>query len=194
MKRFFQALLFICLVAAVPAFSQASEAGPSPSAAVSDYIIGPGDVLFISVWKDQALTQSLQVRPDGKISFPLIGELAAGGRTVAQLQKDMEEKLSRFIPEPTISVGVQDIRSMFIYVIGRVNAPGRFAINAPVDVLQALAMAGGCNAFAETKDIKVFRKTGSETRIMGFNYNDVSRGKNLEQNITLARGDVIVVP
>jgi len=194
MKRFFQALLFICLVAAVPAFSQASEAGPSPSAAVSDYIIGPGDVLFISVWKDQALTQSLQVRPDGKISFPLIGELAAGGRTVAQLQKDMEEKLSRFIPEPTISVGVQDIRSMFIYVIGRVNAPGRFAINAPVDVLQALAMAGGCNAFAETKGIKVFRKTGSETRIMGFNYNDVSRGKNLEQNITLARGDVIVVP
>jgi len=194
MKRFFQALLFICLVAAVPAFSQASEAGPSPSAAVSDYIIGPGDVLFISVWKDQALTQSLPVRPDGKISFPLIGELAAGGRTVAQLQKDMEEKLSRFIPEPTISVGVQDIRSMFIYVIGRVNAPGRFAINAPVDVLQALAMAGGCNAFAETKDIKVFRKTGSETRIMGFNYNDVSRGKNLEQNITLARGDVIVVP
>ena len=194
MKHLFQALLFICLVAAVPAFSQASEAGPSPSAAVSDYIIGPGDVLFISVWKDQALTQSLQVRPDGKISFPLIGELAAGGRTVAQLQKDMEEKLSRFIPEPTISVGVQDIRSMFIYVIGRVNAPGRFAINAPVDVLQALAMAGGCNAFAETKDIKVFRKTGSETRIMGFNYNDVSRGKNLEQNITLARGDVIVVP
>ena len=194
MKHLFQALLFICLVAAVPAFSQASEAGPSPSAAVSDYIIGPGDVLFISVWKDQALTQSLPVRPDGKISFPLIGELAAGGRTVAQLQKDMEEKLSRFIPEPTISVGVQDIRSMFIYVIGRVNAPGRFAINAPVDVLQALAMAGGCNAFAETKDIKVFRKTGSETRIMGFNYNDVSRGKNLEQNITLARGDVIVVP
>jgi len=194
MKNAISTALFILLAAASPSLSSADRQGPEAPAASSDYLIGPGDILFISVWKDQALTQTLPVRPDGKISFPLIGEIPAGGRTVAQLQKNMEEKLSQFIPQPTISVGIQDIRSMFIYVIGRVNSPGRFALNAGVDVLQALAMAGGCNAFAETKDIKVFRRTGSETKIMPFNYNDVSRGKNLEQNITLQRGDVIVVP
>jgi polysaccharide export outer membrane protein len=190
MKGFILALLVITSFAFQPFQSIAS----GPEAGGPDYLIGPGDVLFISVWKDQALTQSLPVRPDGKISFPLIGEITAGNRTVTQLQKELEEKLSQFIPQPTVSVGIQDIRSMFIYVIGRVNSPGRFAVNAPVDVLQALAMAGGCNAFAETKDIKIFRRTGTETRIMPFNYNDVSRGRNLEQNITLQRGDVIVVP
>jgi polysaccharide export outer membrane protein len=159
-----------------------------------DYIIGPGDVLFVSVWKDQAMTQTAPVRPDGKISFPLIGEIQAAGRSVAQVKEEMEEKISRYVPDPVLTIGIHEIKSMLIYVIGRVNAPGRFAIYSRVDVLQALAMAGGCNPFADTKNIKVFRKAGNQTLIMDFSYNDVSTGKRLDQNILLERGDVIVVP
>ena len=88
----------------------------------------------------------------------------------------------------------REINSMLIYVIGRVNSPGRFAVNSNVNVLQALAMAGGCNPFAETKNIRVFRREGTRTLILNFNYNEVSKGENLEQNIILERGDVIVVP
>jgi len=159
-----------------------------------DYIIGPGDILFVSVWKDQALTQSVPVRPDGRFSFPLIGEIQAAGRSVAQVKTEMEQKIARYVPDPVLTIGLHEIRSMLIYVIGRVNQPGRFPIYSNVDVLQALAMAGGCNTFADTKRIKVFRKNGDGTLIMDFNYNDVSSGKNLEQNIRLERGDVIVVP
>jgi polysaccharide biosynthesis/export protein len=170
---------------------QAAAAGDEISA---DYIIGPGDVLFVSVWKDQDLTQSVPVRPDGKIFFPLIGEIVAGGRSVLQVKEEIERKISRYVPDPVLTIGLLEIRSMFIYVIGRVNSPGRFAIYSNVDVLQALAMAGGCNAFAETKNIKVFRKAGGQTMLMNFNYNEVTSGKRLDQNIVLERGDVIVVP
>jgi polysaccharide export outer membrane protein len=170
------------------------KTAPGSLFAEADYIIGPGDVLFVSVWKDPALTQSVPVRPDGKISFPLIGEIQAGGRSVAQLKEEMEEKVSRYVPDPVLTVGVQEMNSMLVYVIGRVNSPGRFAVNSNVNVLQALAMAGGCNPFADTKNVRLFRKAGNRTVIMHFNYNDVSAGKDLDQNIMLERGDVIVVP
>jgi polysaccharide export outer membrane protein len=170
------------------------EPAPDTSPPEGEYIIGPGDVLFVSVWKDQAMTQTVPVRPDGKISFPLIGEIQAGGRSVAQVKEEMEGKISRYVPDPVLTIGIHEIRSMLIYVIGRVNSPGRFAVYTNVDVLQALAMAGGCNPFADTKNIRVFRKAGNRTLIMDFNYNDVSTGKNLDQNIMLERGDVIVVP
>jgi len=159
-----------------------------------DYIVGPGDVLFISVWQDQTLTQSVPVRPDGRISFPLIGEIMAADKTVAQLQKEIEDKISRYVTDPVLTVGVEEIKSILIYVIGRVNSPGRFDLNGNINVLQALAIAGGCNTFADTRNIRVFRQAGNKTSIMNFNYNDVSSGKNLEQNIMLERGDVIVVP
>jgi polysaccharide biosynthesis/export protein len=190
-------VLFTAIIAFLAILPHALCAQDTPGAAVppgGDYIIGPGDTLFVSVWKDPALTQTVPVRPDGRISFPLIGEIQAGGRSVAQLKDEMEEKISRYVPDPVLTVGVQEIRSMLIYVIGRVNAPGRFAVYSNVDVLQALAMAGGCNPFADTKKIRVFRKAGDRTLIMDFNYNDVSAGKDLEQNIMLERGDVIVVP
>jgi polysaccharide biosynthesis/export protein len=174
--------------------AQTQPSGERAAPLAPDYIIGPGDVLFVSVWKDPDLTQSVPVRPDGRFSFPLIGEIQAGGRTVAQVKEEMEQKISRFVPEPVLTVGLLEIRSMFIYVIGRVNQPGRFPVYSNVDVLQALAMAGGCNTFADTKRIKVFRKSGDRTVIMDFNYNEVSSGKSLEQNIMLERSDVIVVP
>ncbi len=159
-----------------------------------DYLIGPGDVLEIAVWKDEALTKTPVVRPDGKISFPLIGELIAEGKTVAQLKKEIEGNLSRYVPDVDLHVNVQQINSMIIYVIGKVNNPGRQILNSQLNVLQVLATAGGLNPFAKRGSIKIFRQEGSKTRILDFDYDSVIEGKRLEQNILLLRGDVVVVP
>jgi polysaccharide export outer membrane protein len=159
-----------------------------------DYTIGPGDVLFISVWKDEAMTREVTVLPDGKITFPLIGEISAGGKTIARLKGELEEKIVRFVPDPVLSVVVQKVDSMIIYVIGRINDPGRFVVNSNVNVLQALAMAGGLNPFAKRNAIKIFREEKDKTNIFEFKYDEVSKGSNLNQNIQLRRGDVIVVP
>jgi len=159
-----------------------------------DYIIGPGDVLDISVWKDETLTRTVVVLPDGKISFPLIGEVLAEGKTVAQLKKEIETRLSTYVPDVTLSFEVKQVNSMLIYVIGRVNNPGRFLLNTNVNVLQALSMGGGLNPFAKRDKIKVFRLQGDKTQIFRFNYDEVVEGKGLEQNIVLKKGDVVVVP
>ena len=161
---------------------------------VVDYVIGPGDVLDISVWKEQALTKLVTVLPDGKISFPLVGAIMAGGKTLDQLSKELEKKLSRFVPDLNLSVLVHQVNSMMVYVIGRVNKPGRFVLNSNIDVMQALAMAGGLNPFAEQGNVKIFRGAGGAKKIFDFDYNDVANGKKLEQNIMLERGDIIVVP
>ena len=172
----------------------AGVAGSADQAMGEDYVIGPGDVLEISVWKEEALTKLVTVLPDGKISFPLIGEAMASGWTVAALKKEIESRLSQFVPDPVLSLTVNQMNSLMIYVVGKVNNPGRFILNTNVDVLQALAMAGGLNSFAKRGQIKVFRKHDGKTKIFDFDYDDVSEGKRLEQNIQLVRGDVIVVP
>jgi len=158
------------------------------------YIIGPGDVLEISVWKVADLTKMVTVLPDGKIAFPLVGQLAAAGKTVDQLSRELEEKLLKFVPDVDLSLVVQNVNSMMVYVIGRVNNPGRFVLNSNVNVLQALALAGGLNPFAEEGKIKIFRQAGKATEIIRYNYKDVTRGNDLGQNIILKRGDVIFVP
>ena len=158
------------------------------------YIIGPGDVLDISVWKNEALTKLVTVLPDGRISFPLIGQMMAGNKTVAQLHQELEEKLNRFVPDVTLSLLVAQLNSAMIYVIGRVNNPGRFVLNSNVNVLQALSMAGGLNPFAKRGSIKIFREGQMKTYISEFDYDEVFKGRDLEQNIMLQRGDVIVVP
>ena len=160
----------------------------------TDYIIGPGDALDISVWKDESLTKSVVVLPDGKISFPLIGQVVAGGKTVAQLKKEVEEKISPYVPDVTLSLEVKQVNSMLVYVIGRVNTPGRFTLNVNVNVLQALSIAGGLNPFAKRNSIKIFRQERDKTLILDFEYDRVVDGKHLRQNIMLQRGDVVVVP
>lgn len=160
----------------------------------NDYLIGPGDLLDIYVWKDEALSRTVTVLPDGKISFPLVGELIASGKTVAQLKKEMETKIVRFLPEPVFTLEVKQVNSQMVFVIGRVNAPGRFMLNSTVNVLQALALAGGCNPFADKSKIKIIRNEGDKNRIFRFNYDEVVKYDRLEENISLKRGDVIVVP
>jgi polysaccharide biosynthesis/export protein len=159
-----------------------------------EYIIGPGDVLDISMWKDEALTRQVVVLPDGKISFPLAGQLQAGGRSLRELRQDLEEKIKPYVPEPVLSVEVRQVNSMLIYVIGRVNTPGRFTLNTNITVLQGLAIAGGLNPFARRAKIRVVREENGKSVTFLFNYDDVVEGKHFEQNIELKRGDLIVVP
>lgn len=158
------------------------------------YLIGPGDVLDISVWKDEALTRSCVVRPDGFISFPLVGDILASGRSVRQFKSEIEERLKYYVPGVVLSLEVKQINSLIIYVIGKVNNPGRFMLTVDVNVLQALATAGGLNPFAKKNKIKIFRQGSNETTIYPFDYDDVVDGKHLEQNIYLRRGDVVVIP
>ena len=189
------AALLVFLGAGVQAAEKTAAAPPAGEADLGpDYILGPGDVIDIAVWKDETLTKSVTVLPDGKISFPLIGEVKAAGRTVAQLKQEITEKISPYAPDPTVSVEVRQVNSMLVYVIGRVNTPGRFALNTNVNVLQALTMAGGLNPFAKRDKIKIFRQTGEKTTILRFKYDEVVEGAGLEQNIMLQRGDVVVVP
>lgn len=167
---------------------------PMVSRINQDYAIGAGDILDISVWKNEELTKQVPVLPDGKISFPLIGVILAEGKTVEQLKKEVEEKLTRYIPNPTLSVVVRQVNSLLIYVIGKVNNPGVFPLNTNVNVLQALSMARGMNPFAKRNNIRIFREQGDTTKIFDFQYDKVSEGSYLEQNIQLRRGDIIVVP
>jgi polysaccharide biosynthesis/export protein len=160
----------------------------------TEYLIGPGDLLDIYVWKDEALTRTVTVLPDGKISFPLVGEMIAAGKTIAQLKKEMEAKIVRFLPEPVLTIEAKQVNSQMVFVIGRVNAPGRFMLNSTVTVLQALALAGGCNPFADKSKIKIIRNEGDKKRIFMFDYDEVVKYDRLEGNISLKRGDVVVVP
>jgi len=149
--------------------------------------------VVIGVWKNADLTKQLAVLPDGTVRFPLIGQIEVQGKSAAELEKEITGKLKKFVPDPVLSISVLQVNSMMIYVIGKVNHPGRFDIRNNIDVLQALAVAGGLNPFAKEKEIAVFRKHDGKTKIFKFNYKEVSEGINLVQNIMLKRGDVIVV-
>jgi len=193
-------VIIAALFIAVPARAQAPQeflaaTGAQATPKGDEYIIGPGDVLDISLWRDDALTRpQVVVLADGKISFPLVGEVVAAGKTVAELKKDISSKLVDYVPEPVLSMEVKQANSMLVYVIGRVNNQNRFPVNANITVLQALSIAGGLNIFASRNRIKIFRQEGGRTLILPFKYDEVVEGKNIEQNITLKRGDVIVVP
>ena len=167
---------------------------PAGKGMIEGYAIGPGDVLEVSVWKNEALTRRLTVLPDGSVSFPLIGDINIAGRTAAQVRTELEKRLARFIKDPILSVLVQQVNSLHIYVIGKVNRPGRLTLNTDINVMQALSMAGGLNTYANRNNIRIFREGDQDTAIFKFEYDDVSEGKKMEQNIRLMRGDVVVVP
>ena len=180
------------LLVSGPVAADATEAG---SAALNpDYQLEPGDILSVSVWKEEGLQQELLVRPDGKVSFPLAGELQGQGRSVEQVRQEITAGIDEYIPDPVVTVSLIQNNGNRLYVIGRVNKPGEFGMNRYIDVMQALAMAGGLTPFAVTKDIKILRRADGVQQSIGFNYNEVEKGVNLEQNIVLRAGDVVVVP
>jgi len=177
-----------------PAANSATpEKSPESSAAAVDpnkYLIGPEDILFVRVWREPDFTLAAAVRPDGKITMPLIGDVQAGEQTPMQLTKTITELLGKYINNPDVNVMVQDVRSKKYYIDGEVNKPGTYLLVTPTTVLEALSNAGGFRDFANTKKIRILR----QGNILHFNYKDVSRGKNLEQNIKVESGDHIIVP
>jgi polysaccharide export outer membrane protein len=199
LKKYSIIIILWALSITLPVYAQAQK-GPQPAKDIESqktddsYIIGPGDILDISQWRDDALARQVVVLSDGRISFPLVGEIMAAGKTVAQLKKDIADRLADYVPDAVISIEVKQSNSMVVYVTGRVNNPNRFPVNTNVTVLQAISTAGGLNPFAKQNKIKIFRQEGDKTRVFLFKYDEVVDGKNLEQNIALKRGDVIVVP
>ena len=159
-----------------------------------EYRLGAEDIMLISVWKDEQLTREVVVRPDGMFSFPLIGDVQAEDRTVDQIRTDLVQRLTKYIPNANVSVAVNKVASYKVYVVGRVNKPGEYVIGHYADVLQALSLAGGLTPFAKENDIKVMRRMRGEQHAIPFRYGDMRKGRALEQNIVLQRGDVVMVP
>jgi len=158
------------------------------------YIIQPGDLLTISVWKEKDLQGETAVRPDGGLNFPLVGEIVAAGKTADQLKTDITAKLTKYVPDPVVIVMVKQILGNKIFVIGKVNRPGEFVANRNMDVMQALTMAGGPNPYAAVNKIKIIRRVNGEQTTFRFKYSQVEKGEDLEQNIILQGGDTVVVP
>jgi polysaccharide export outer membrane protein len=158
------------------------------------YFIGEQDALVITVWKEKEISGGVVVRPDGKITVPLVGEIRVVGMTPIQLQSLLVEKLKPFVTVPQVTVAVTEIRSRKIYLIGHAAREGPFPINSTTTVLQIIAQAGGLKDFAKRKKIYILRQHGTEQTRFDFNYEQVIKGQHIEQNILLEPGDTIVVP
>jgi polysaccharide export outer membrane protein len=161
----------------------------------SDYVIGPEDLLIITVWKNEALSRTLPVRPDGKISLPLLHDVQAAGLTPMQLRDKLANALGEFLPNPEVAVTVSDVRSYRVSVLGEVQKPGVLQLKADTSILEAIALAGGFRDFASPGKIMILRKDASGvTHKIPFNYNRVVKDNKSQDNVTLKSGDVVVVP
>ena len=169
--------------------------GFAAEVAVADgYKLQPGDLLQIVVWKEIDLQAEILVRPDGGISFPLAGDMKAAGSTTDELRSQLQERVRKLIPDAVVTVEVKAASGNRVYVIGKVNKPGDFALNRPVDVMQAISMAGGVTAFASADKVRVLHRVGSQQSSVRFRYSEVAKGRHLEQNILLQSGDTVIVP
>jgi len=171
-----------------------ATAAPKPATQDPNYIIGPQDILDINVWREQELTRAVPVRPDGKISLPLLNDVQAAGLTPMQLSQRITEGLKKFVADPQVTVLVAHINSQRIYILGEVNQAGAFALLPGMTVLEALSSGGGFTMFAHVKKIYILRKTNGTQEKLMFNYKEVIHGRAPEQNIQLKAGDTIVVP
>jgi polysaccharide export outer membrane protein len=163
-------------------------------ACADSYVLQPGDVLTVSVWKEPDLSTDLLVRPDGGITMPLVGEVAAAGHSVEDVRTAIDQRLRPFLAKPVVTVSVKQTLGNQIFVIGKVNHPGPFPLARPVDVMQALSLAGGVTPFAAVNDIRILRRDGTRQITMLFHYRDIEHGRNMQQNILLQGGDTVVVP
>lgn len=183
----------LSLVIYTGAIAQESRIPPVLNTA-EDYKLNPGDILSISVWKEPDLQKDVLIRPDGKFSFPLTGDISASGRSVDEVREQVKQRLMRFIPDLVVSISVIQIQGNKIYVIGQVGRSGEIVANPHIDVVQALALSGGMTPFADVNNISILRRTPTGQKAIPFKYRDIEKGKRLEQNIMLQAGDVVVVP
>lgn len=164
-------------------------------APLADYRLHAGDTLDVAVWKETELQRpTIVLAPDGRFSFPLAGQIMAAGKTVAEVRRELETKLMKYIPEPVVTVGIVGVAGNTAYVIGQVNKPGAFVMNPALNVLQALSLAGGGNPYAKMDSIIVIRGSSGAQRVLPFRFSQVSAGKDLAQNVVLESGDVVLVP
>lgn len=177
--------------AAVQAPAVQAPAGVTPPA---DYVIGPEDQLAILFWRDKDLSAEVAVRPDGRITLPLLNDIVAAGLTPDELRERIQQAASRYVEGPNATVVVKQINSRKVFVTGKVAKPGTYPLMGPTTVLQMIAMAGGLMDFAKSDRIVVMRTLAGNTETFKFNYKDVSKSKNLQQNIALKPGDTILVP
>jgi polysaccharide export outer membrane protein len=196
MKRL--GLIVLLTMCSLPVWSQSIKTAERASvkSATDDpsYVIGPQDVLNIAVWKEPDFSSTTPVRPDGKISMPLLGDVEAAGKTPAQLEQDLTVRLKKYIDDPRVTVIVTSINSKRVYILGEVNHPGTINMSPDMTVLQALSAAGGPTAYANTKKIAILRTEQGKQTKYPFNYKEVIKGNETQQNIVLKSGDTIVVP
>lgn len=167
----------------------------SQSDVFADYLIAPGDAIEITVWKEDGLQQQqFLISPDGTIIFPLVGTITAAGKTITELKNQLTQKLADYISEPSVTIKLQGYQGNTIYVVGKVIKPGAYISGRRLDVLQAISLAGGLTAFASESNISILRRVAGEVKVFPFDYSDVIKGEDLEQNILLLPGDTITVP
>jgi polysaccharide export outer membrane protein len=196
------AVLTLALAALVPACRM--HAGSAASAFYADaarhdprgkpYVIGVADVVRISVWKDESLSTDAIVRPDGTITMPLLGELRAAGRTAAQLQQDVSQRLTSLVKDAAVTVSITEVNSYRFTVAGNVEHPGLFTARYYLTVSEALALAGGPNRYADTDDVVIVRRVGGVAQRIPINYDDILSGKSPEQDLVILAGDSVRVP
>ena len=183
-------LACIWLMLAAPAAALAAD-----SRAEDTYLINPGDVLSISVWREESLQiTDVLVRPDGYVSFPLVGNLKVAGKGLQAVSEEMAENLTKYIPDPVVHVAAKTLSGNQVYVIGKVARPGVYPMGSNIDVVQALSMAGGMTPYAAANKVQILRRNGGRQSAIQFAYGDIEKGENLEQNIILKAGDVVLVP
>jgi polysaccharide export outer membrane protein len=158
------------------------------------YLIGADDILNVVFWREKEMSTDVVVRPDGRITLPLISDVHASGLTPEQLRARIHEEASKYIQDPSVTVVVKQINSRRVFVTGLVGKPGAYPLSNPTTVLQLLSMAGGISEFADQKKIIVLRNENGQQKALKFNYKDVTRGRNLQQNVLLEPGDTVVVP
>ncbi|MBV1907497.1 MAG: polysaccharide biosynthesis/export family protein [Pseudomonadales bacterium] len=179
----------VCMLVSAPnAFASTSDP------LTEKYRISPEDVINISVWREEDMQREVVVRPDGGISFPLAGDIAAAGKTTVELEKILTARLHKYIPDAVVTVSMTQIQGLRIYVTGKVRSPGQFTVGRYIDVLQAITLAGGLTPFADQGDIRIMRRSDNGIHVLPFNYGQVEKGKNLKQNVILQTDDVVVVP
>jgi len=158
------------------------------------YLLNAGDVLGISVWNEETLQKDVIILPDGRISFPLAGELDAQGKTVSQLQSTITVKLTEYLSDPVVTVSVLNVSGNTVHILGKVTNPGIFVMSQPLDAIKALSLAGGLSPYAEENNIVVLRRDGKRQNTFPVRYGSIKKGDDLDTNIMLESGDVIVIP
>ena len=181
---------------AAPAQRLVADAAPVRAAplAAPDYVIGPDDVLTIVFWRDKEMSGDVVVRPDGRISLPLLNDIQAAGLTPEELRESLVAAAGRLLEEPSASVVVKQINSRRVFITGEVGKPGPYALTGPMTVVQLIALAGGLNEYADTEHIVIMRVEIARTVAYRLNYRDLTKRKNLRQNIALQPGDTVIVP